>query len=215
LLTAFKQWKYSTECFLFWSNGKVVITQERTKRLCQEYVAKVAFSEAAKLTENYDSDSSNSYSNEGGISIFENNIINDRSSTGNDRSNTGNDRSSASYVLPLNNDLWIHSGKNINTMFDQYKLLVDELLLEHEKLPIETYVAEIAALSHVFLLGKNQYSQTLSDVFTVDTLEKITDTLVKKDINWNLTFSQSEFMELSTILTDLSLGLKKTVGLYN
>ncbi|KAG1142128.1 hypothetical protein G6F37_007860 [Rhizopus arrhizus] len=79
LLTAFKQWKSSTECFLFWSNRKVAITQERTKRLCQEYVAKVAISEAAKLTENYDSDSSNSYSNEGGISVFENNIINDRS----------------------------------------------------------------------------------------------------------------------------------------
>ncbi|EIE77967.1 hypothetical protein RO3G_02671 [Rhizopus delemar RA 99-880] len=94
-------------------------------------------------------------------------------------------------------------------MFDQYKSLVDELLLVHERLPIETYVAEFAALSHVFLLCKNQYSQTISDIFTVDTLEKITDTLVKKDINWNLTFSQSEFMELSTTLTDLSFGLKK------
>ncbi|CEP12942.1 hypothetical protein [Parasitella parasitica] len=95
---------------------KVAITQERTKRLCQEYVAKVAFSEATKLTEDYD-----------------------RSSTSSDGSNTGNDRRSASdNVLPPNNDLWIYN-----------------------------------------------------DVFTVDTLEKITDTLVKKDINWNLTFSTS------------------------
>jgi hypothetical protein len=86
---------------------------------------------------------------------------------------------------------------------------MDELLLEHKSLPIETYVTEFAALSHVFLLGKNQYSQTVSDVFTVDTLEKITDTLVKKDINWGLTFSQSQFMELSNTLADLSLGLKK------
>lgn len=156
LLTAFKQWKSSTECFLFWSDRKVAITQERTKRLCQEYVAKVAFSAAAKLTENYDNDSSNPYSNEGGISVFENNIINDRSSTSSDGSNTSNDRSNASdNVWPPNNGLWIHNGKNINIMFDQYKSLVDELLLEHERLPIETYVAEFAALSHVFLLGKN------------------------------------------------------------
>lgn len=179
-----------------WSDRKVVITQERTKRLCQEYIAKVAFTEAAKLTENYDSDSSKSYSNEGGINVSENNIINDRSNA-------------SDNVLPPNDDLWIHDGKNINIMFDQYKSLVDELFLVHERLPIETYVAEFAALSHVFLLCKNQYSQTVSDVFTVDTLEKITDTLIKKDINWNLTFSQSEFMELSTTLTDLSFGLKK------
>lgn len=133
LLNAFKQWKSSTECYLFWSNRKVAITQERTKRLCREYVAKVAFSEATKLTENYDG-----------------------SGTSNDGSNTSNDRSSASdNALPPNNDLWILNGKNINIIFDQYKSLMDELLLEHKSLPIETYVTEFAALSHVFLLGKN------------------------------------------------------------
>lgn len=45
---------FQLNTFLFWSNGKVSIAQERTKRLC----CKVAFIEAAKLLiENYDSDS--------------------------------------------------------------------------------------------------------------------------------------------------------------
>ncbi|CAO3620111.1 unnamed protein product [Mucor hiemalis] len=175
--------------------------QERTKRLCREYVAKVAFAEAEKLNEDYNGDSSSPYNDEGGISISENIIPDDRSNTSNNRNSTSRERSSTSIersntddnVSPPNDDFWIHNSKNINIMFDQYQSLINELLINHKKLPIETYVTEFAALSHVFLLY---------------TMNKITDAVVKKDLNWDQTFSNSTFVNLSTILTDLSLGLK-------
>jgi len=56
LLSKFKDWNPLSGNFAFWSKRRAAITQERVRRLYQEYVAKVACREAVVLAERYNTE---------------------------------------------------------------------------------------------------------------------------------------------------------------
>ncbi|KAI8077892.1 uncharacterized protein B0P05DRAFT_491808 [Gilbertella persicaria] len=103
---------------------------------------------------------------------------------------------------------WIFEDINISHLFRKYQATVSEILMKHKTLPLESYVHELASLTHIFFLCKDQHSEIAEKVFSLDTLQQLTDFFERKTINHDLDFPSNHFVAISKTLTDLSLANK-------
>ncbi|KAI8968899.1 hypothetical protein BDF20DRAFT_996011 [Mycotypha africana] len=83
-----------------------------------------------------------------------------------------------------------------------------EILVKHKTLPVESYVYELASLTHILFLCKDQHSEIAEKVFSLETLQQLTAFFEQKIMNHNLDFPSNHFMTITNTLTDFSLAEK-------
>ncbi|KAG0735641.1 hypothetical protein G6F62_011119 [Rhizopus arrhizus] len=156
------------------------------------------------------------------IDTQENINANDAQETTDDNSLSDDDRSCQLYPtssITSNNDAnvnsdninvnpWIFRGKNITLMFENYKSVVHDLINKHTKLPLEPYINELAALSHILILNKHQHSSIITKVFSIELLEELAASLSSESMNYNLDFNDQHYMTLTKTITNLSMSIK-------
>ncbi|KAI8884141.1 hypothetical protein K501DRAFT_271947 [Backusella circina FSU 941] len=77
--------------------------------------------------------------------------------------------------------------------------------VNHKCLPIESYVHELASLTHIFFLCKNQHSEIAEKIFTLDLLKELASTPEIEAADANLRFPLDDFMTITTAINNLSL----------
>lgn len=107
-----------------------------------------------------------------------------------------------------NDNPWMFKDINISHLFRKYQAATSEILVKHKALPVESYVHELASLTHILFLCKDQHSEIAEKVFSLETLQQLTASLERKIINHNLDFPSNHFMTITNTLTDLSLANK-------
>ncbi|KAG0162223.1 hypothetical protein DFQ28_001685, partial [Apophysomyces sp. BC1034] len=156
------------------------------------------------------------------IDTQENINANDAQETTDDNSLSDDDRSCQLYPtssITSNNDTnvnsdninvnpWIFRGKSITLMFENYKSVVHDLIKKHTKLPLEPYINELAALSHILILNKHQHSSIATKVFSIELLEELAASLSSESMNYNLDFNDQHYMTLTKTITNLSMAIK-------
>lgn len=108
----------------------------------------------------------------------------------------------------INVDPWIFRGKNITLMFENYKSVVHDLINKHTRLPLEPYINELAALSHILILNKHQHSSIATKVFSIELLEELAASLSSESMNYNLDFNDQHYLTLTKTITNLSMSIK-------
>ncbi|KAL0080214.1 hypothetical protein F4703DRAFT_1777642 [Phycomyces blakesleeanus] len=103
-------------------------------------------------------------------------------------------------------DPWIFRGNNITRMFKDYQSIVQSLVRKHVALPLETYINELAALTHILVLNKNQHSSIAKKVFSVDLLDYLAVSLVSESMDYNLSMNDQQYMAMAKIINQLSLS---------
>jgi hypothetical protein len=107
-----------------------------------------------------------------------------------------------------NDSPWMFKDINISHLFRKYQAATSEILVKHKALPVESYVHELASLTRILFLCKDQHSEIAEKVFSLETLQQLTAFLERKIINYNLDFPSNHFMTITNTLTDLSLAKK-------
>lgn len=101
---------------------------------------------------------------------------------------------------------WIFSNTNITQLFKLYQGIIRDMVLQHETLPVESYVHELAAYTHTLVLCKDQQSSIAERVFTRPLLNELTDHLISEVLDLDLPFPQEDLFTLTTTLSNLALG---------
>ncbi|KAG2200808.1 hypothetical protein INT47_001339 [Mucor saturninus] len=57
-----------------------------------------------------------------------------------------------------NDNPWMFEDINISHLFRKYQAATSEILVKHKTLPVESYVNELASLTHILFLCKDQHS---------------------------------------------------------
>ncbi|KAI9484544.1 hypothetical protein BDB00DRAFT_885236 [Zychaea mexicana] len=155
------------------------------------------------------------------IDTQENINANDAQETTDDDSFSNDDRSCQLYPtssITSNNDTnvnsdninvnpWIFRGKNLTLMFENYKSVVHDLINKHTKLPLEPYINELAALSHILILNKHQHSSIATKVFSIELLEELAASLSSESMNYNLDFNDQYYLTLTKTITNLNQAI--------
>ncbi|KAI8976807.1 hypothetical protein BDB01DRAFT_727373 [Pilobolus umbonatus] len=105
-------------------------------------------------------------------------------------------------------DPWMFKGINMSHLFRKYQATISEILVKHKTLPVESYVHELASLTHILFLCKDQHSEVAEKVFSLETLQQLTASLETEIISHNREFPTDHFMTITNTLTDLSLSIK-------
>ncbi|KAI8642928.1 hypothetical protein BD408DRAFT_365863 [Parasitella parasitica] len=107
-----------------------------------------------------------------------------------------------------NDNPWIFKDIDISHLFREYQAATSEILVKHKALTVESYVHELASLTHIIFLCKDQHSEIAEKVFSLETLQQLTAFLERKTISRELDFPSNHFMTITNTLTDLSLANK-------
>lgn len=107
-----------------------------------------------------------------------------------------------------NDNPWMFKDINISHLFRKYQAATSEILVKHKTLLVESYVHDLASLTHILFLCKDQHSEIAEKVFSLETLQQLTAFLERKILNHNLDFPSNHFMTITNTLTDLSLANK-------
>ncbi|KAG0165294.1 hypothetical protein DFQ28_001670 [Apophysomyces sp. BC1034] len=62
-------------------------------------------------------------------------------------------------------DPWIFQDTDVTQLFKTYRATIRDIVIKHKTLPIESYTHELAALTHVLILCKNQHSAIAEKIF--------------------------------------------------
>lgn len=101
---------------------------------------------------------------------------------------------------------WIYKDINISCLFNKYQIAVCNIIKKHESLPIESYVHELASLTHILFLCKNQHSEIAEKIFSLDLLKDLTSLPELETINDSLYFPMEHFMTITKTITNLTLN---------
>ncbi|KAG1168326.1 hypothetical protein G6F70_002080 [Rhizopus microsporus] len=71
-----------------------------------------------------------------------------------------------------NDNPWMFKDINISDLFRKYQAATSEILVKHKALPVESYVHELASLTHILFLCKDQHSEIAEKVFSLKTLQQ-------------------------------------------
>lgn len=104
----------------------------------------------------------------------------------------------------INNESYIFKDVNISRLFNKYQNAVSNIIEKHKCLPIESYVHELASLTHIFFLCENQHSEIAEKIFTLDLLKELASTPEIEAANANLRFPMDDFMTINTAINNLS-----------
>lgn len=109
----------------------------------------------------------------------------------------------------IKNHPWIYKGVDISELFREYQLTVSNIIEKHGSLPVESYIHELASLTHILFLCKDQHSEIAERIFSSNLLKELSSSseLVTAPRN-DLYFSDYHFM---TIIKSISsLGLEES-----
>ncbi|KAG1145456.1 hypothetical protein G6F37_005522 [Rhizopus arrhizus] len=101
---------------------------------------------------------------------------------------------------------WMFKNTNVTQLFGFYQAIIRGMIHKHQTLPIESYIHELAAHTHTFVLCKNQQSSIAERVFSKSLLTDLTTDLVSEVVDLDLPFPQEELFTLTTTLFNLALG---------
>jgi hypothetical protein len=101
---------------------------------------------------------------------------------------------------------WMFKNTNVTQLFRSYQAIIRGMIHKHQTLPIESYIHELAAHTHTFVLCKNQQSSIAERVFSKSLLTDLTTDLVSEVVDLDLPFPQEELFTLTTTLSNLALG---------
>ena len=101
---------------------------------------------------------------------------------------------------------WMFKNTNVTQIFKSYQAIIRSMIHKHQTLPIESYIHELAAHTHTFVLCKNQQSPIAERVFSKSVLTDLTTGLVSEIVDLDLPFPQEELLILTTTLSNLALG---------
>lgn len=105
----------------------------------------------------------------------------------------------------INNESYIFKDVNVSRLFSKYQNAVSNIIEKHKCLPIESYVHELASLTHIFFLCKNQHSEIAEKIFTLDLLKELASTPETDTANANLCFPLDDFMTITAAINNLCL----------
>ncbi|KAF7732847.1 hypothetical protein EC973_000123 [Apophysomyces ossiformis] len=91
---------------------------------------------------------------------------------------------------------WIVEKTNMTEPFKTYQETIRSMVDRHTTLPLESYIHELAALTHVLVICKNQHSGITENIFSLELLKRLAASLAS-DLLCNVNFEQ-EFTRLST-----------------
>ncbi|CAO3601320.1 unnamed protein product [Absidia cylindrospora] len=106
----------------------------------------------------------------------------------------------------IGDDPWFFRGNNITRMFKDYQSIVQSLVRKHSALPLESYINELAALTHILLLNKHQHSSISKKVFSVELLDDLAVSLVSESMDYSLSMNEQQYMTMAKIINQLSLS---------
>ncbi|KAI8335877.1 hypothetical protein BC941DRAFT_354975 [Chlamydoabsidia padenii] len=98
---------------------------------------------------------------------------------------------------------WIFNHKNITSLFKSYQQTVHKMVEQHTTLPLESYIHELAALTNILVICKNQHSALAEKIFTLDLLKHLSDELTSA-LTREIQFSQKNYADINTHITLLS-----------
>ncbi|KAI7875417.1 hypothetical protein K492DRAFT_102440, partial [Lichtheimia hyalospora FSU 10163] len=90
-------------------------------------------------------------------------------------------------------------------LFKSYQGIIRDMILQHETLPFESYVHELAAYTHTLVLCKNQQSSIAEKVLTRSLLNMLTEHLISEVLDLDLPFPQEDLFTLTTTISKLAL----------
>lgn len=105
-----------------------------------------------------------------------------------------------------NNDPWIFKDTNISYLFNKHQIAVSDIFIKHKTLSVESYMHELASLTYIFFLCKNQHNEIAEMIFSLDLLKDMTISLESKTIDHDLDFSMDYFMTINAAITNLALS---------
>ncbi|CAO3683839.1 unnamed protein product [Rhizopus stolonifer] len=79
-------------------------------------------------------------------------------------------------------DSWMFKDINVNHLFRKYQAAISKILMKHKTLSVEFYVHELASLTHIFFLCKDQHSEIAGKIFF----------LWKRCNNWRLSLNKKQ-----------------------
>ncbi|KAI8888149.1 hypothetical protein K501DRAFT_329972 [Backusella circina FSU 941] len=86
-----------------------------------------------------------------------------------------------------NHNPWMFKDITISHLFRKYQAATSEILMKRKALPVESYVYELASLTHILFLCKDQHSKIAEKVFSLETLQQLTASLEENTINlWKI-----------------------------
>lgn len=80
------------------------------------------------------------------------------------------------------NNPWMFKDINISHLSHKYQAATSEILVKHKTLPVESHEHELASLTHILFLCKEQHSEVVEKVFSLETLQQLTASLEQKII---------------------------------
>ncbi|CAO3601323.1 unnamed protein product [Absidia cylindrospora] len=113
------------------------------------------------------------------------------------------------HTIDTDNDPWLFGDNNISQLFQYYQSTIHGMISKHGSLPLESYVHEIAALTHILILNKHQHSPTAMKVFSAELLDELAESLSTETMNTSHTvaFNDGHYLKLVKSITDLSMGI--------
>ncbi|KAI7903722.1 uncharacterized protein BX663DRAFT_485824 [Cokeromyces recurvatus] len=106
----------------------------------------------------------------------------------------------------MKNHPWLYKDINISRLFNKYQIAVCNIIQKHESLPIESYVHELASLTHIFFLCKNQHSEIAEKIFSLDLLKDLTSLPELETMNDSPYFPVEHFMTITNTITNVTLN---------
>lgn len=91
-------------------------------------------------------------------------------------------------------------------MFKDYQSVVHGLINKYTTLPLELYLNELAALTHILVLNKHQHSSIVMKAFLAELLDELIELLPSESMNYNLDFNDQHYMTLTRTITNLSMS---------
>ncbi|CAO3697691.1 unnamed protein product [Rhizopus stolonifer] len=106
----------------------------------------------------------------------------------------------------VSDDPWFFRSNNITRLFKDYQSIVQSLVSKHEALPLESYINELAALTHILVLNKHQHSSIAKMVFSDELLDDLAESMISESMDYNLSMSEQQYMAMAKIVNQLSLS---------
>ncbi|KAG1018445.1 hypothetical protein G6F26_010948 [Rhizopus arrhizus] len=200
----YKTWTKSADYKIFWNDrAELDILLQQVKSLSTNAVSQAP-----------NTDTNNQASTEGAIgdSDTTNNRVIDVSETTSSDATGSRTNDDATVNQETTNDADTHDNDNtispfdLNSCIDSSGDVGDGPWLFRSKNITQSYINELAALTHILVLNKHQHSPIAKKVFSDELLDDLAESMVSESMNYNLSISEQQYMAMTKIINQLSLS---------
>ncbi|RCI05442.1 hypothetical protein CU098_007291, partial [Rhizopus stolonifer] len=97
---------------------------------------------------------------------------------------------------------WIVNEKDVASLFKRYQHAIHDMVEQHTTLPLESYIYELAALTNVLVVCKNQHNVIAEKIFTLNLLKYLNDKPAS-DLIRNFELGQEDDLAINTYIIQL------------